>query len=160
MPLDDFAQKIVALNDFDIAKETCDIINEESEFIQDLLKKQLSEGIDGDGNPKTLIRKGGTFPFYAKSTVNKKLEYGIGYGGYVDRITHQMTGEFYHEIKVHAAGEEFVFDSSVEYFDDIISHSGSGSKIMELTQENLELFANNVLVPQLQERFNLLFNGL
>lgn len=159
MPLEDFYKKIVALQEFDLEKEIIDIINEESDFLEDLLKQQMFLGIDGDGNEKTLKRKGGFFPEYSPFTKKIKEEFGLGVGAVTDRITHSMSGEFWHSIKLHISGNEFYFDSDVSYFQDIIASSGSGKKIMELDKYNLDLFTNNVLIPEIQRRFNLKFNG-
>lgn len=159
MPLDDLYRKIVAIQEFDIAKETMDIINENSDFLSDLLKRQLASGVDGSGEPKTLIRKGKQNLEYSNWTIKIKEEYGIGIGHVTDRITHQMSGEFYHSIRVQTTKDTFEFVSDVSYFEDILLHSGSGSKIMELEQQYLDLFSQNILIPELQLRFETQFNA-
>lgn len=160
MPLEDFEKKIIALYEFDIAKEACDIINKNSKFLETLLKRQLQSGLDADGKPKTLIREGEAFPFYADYTYEQKREFGSGLGKATDRITHYMTGAFYSTLKVHASGQEFAFDSSVSHFKDILSSSGSGSRIIELSDENLRIFSEKILIPQIQQRFKEAFNGI
>ena len=160
MALEDFYNKINALVEFDIEKEVADIINEHSEFLSDMLKRQLALGRDGAGNEKTLIRKGRKYDYYAKSTIENKRQFGLGLGAVTDRITHSFSGEFYQSLHVKAEGQFFEFFSEVSYFKDILATSGSGSKIMELDQESLDLFSQNILIPELQIRFNQKFNGL
>ena len=154
MPFDDFYNKIVVLSEFNIAKETVDIINANGKFLSDLLKSQLSKG--KDGNNEDVKAKYGTF--YADFTISNKEKNGKGLGAVTDYVTNFMTGEFYTDIKVHTEDEEFVFDSSTPYFNSIIARSGD--VIMELNKENLKIFSEEILIPQLQLRFSTLFNGI
>jgi len=156
MPLTDFHNKIVALQKFSAAQTVADIINENGGYISDLLRRQLRSGIDGSGEPITLRRKGGVYPFYADSTVRLK-EFKGQETGY---ITFHDSGTFYSSIYVFASGDSFLLDSDVPYFPDILLSSGSGDKIMELTQENLQLLSNEIIKPQFEIAFNLAFNGL
>lgn len=154
MPLDDFFNKIVALDNFDIQKETISIINENSEFLLNLLRGQLSRGRDGRGKPVTLFGKSE----YKKVTVLFKKEFGIGLGKETDVITNYMHGYFYQEMNVKTIGDNFEVTSDVEYFRNIILRSGQD--IMELDLVSLKTFSDEILIPKLQQRFNTAFNGV
>lgn len=147
MPLNNLYNRIVALQEFDVQKETIDIINENGEYMVNLLKEQLAAGKDMDGNNVTVFGR----PEYSARTVFEKKEYGIGLGEVTDRITNYMTGEFYNSIYVAAIGSSFIFDSAISYFPEIIEQSGD--RIMGLNARNLRKFSEEILKPQLLLRF-------
>lgn len=151
--LDDFYKKINVIREFDIRKETIDIINENGDLLTQLLKRQLMSGRDGDKENVTIFGR----EVYARETIREKFERGKGIGAITQWITNYMSGKFYSSIYVAAIGEEFVFDSDVEYFDEIILRSGE--RIMELDDEHLSYFSEEILIPQIQKRFELLFNS-
>lgn len=159
MAFDDFINKITNLESFNIEAETDEIIRENAEVLVEMLRDQMSRGIDGEGNPKTLIRSTGVFNGYAQYTIAQKRFFGVGLGSEIDRITHYNTGEFYLSFNVRVTGETFEIVSDVPYFEDIIAHSGSGRKIMELSKEYLDIFSKEVLEPQLKLRFSQKFNN-
>lgn len=154
MPLDDFFNKIVFMQEFDIEKEAILIINKNHEVIEDLLRNQLQQGKDGDGNDVTIFGRGE----YRDATIRHKLDEGEGLGAETEFITNYMTGAFYTSLKAVASGSSFETKSDVEYFEDIISQSGT--KIMELDAESLQIFANEIMIPQIQEVFSIGFNGV
>ena len=155
MPLTEIRKRLDSLSKFDLAQEICDIINANSKFLTDLLRQQLSTGLDADKEPVFLIRRGGEFPFYSDRTVFEKTYHGVALGKETDRITFYMTGTFYSSIYVYASGHEFIFDSAVPHYFDIISRNASGLRIMELSKDNIEIFKREILIPQLQAVWRL-----
>lgn len=151
MPLQDFYNKIVALEELDIVEEIDNIINSNSEFIADLLAQQLAMGVDADGERVTIYGR----DTYKPSTIYQKKTFGLGLGKVTDRITNYSSGMFYRELDVKAVGEEFDIFSHVDYFQKIIARSGV--KIMELNSEHLQIFRDQILIPQLKLRLEQIF---
>ncbi len=69
-----------------------------------------------------------------------------------------MSGAFYASLKTYTKGETFETESNVPYFGDILKRSGS--IIMELNKEHLTEFAEEILFPELERRFNRKINGI
>lgn len=153
MPLDDFYNKIKTLAEFDLAKEATDIINQNSYYIEGLLRLQLQEGKDGKGKNVTVFGK----DYYSDATIQDKRYNGIGLGKFTEWITNYNSGSFYMSLKTHAENGVFETTSNVNYFEDIIKRSGS--VIMELNEDSLKNFSEEILFPQLQSRFKARFNG-
>lgn len=158
-----FANTIRQLNNmvrFNEIAESMDIINKNQALIVWMVQQQNLEGIDGTGEPKTLLRyKKGKLVIsgeYSQLTIEEKNVMS-GNAAITDRITHYMSGEFYDSMYLIQEGTSFNVISDVNYYNDIIAHSGSGSKIMELTEENLQLFYDDVLIPELKKRFDAQF---
>lgn len=151
--LDDFFKKIAVLEEFDIAAETIKIINSNSIFISDLLKEQLRLGRDGQGKNVTVFGR----DFYSDRTTFNKEFHGQGFGKFTEWITNYMTGAFYTGIKVKAEGVVFSLSSSVDYYEQIITRSGA--VIMELDEQSLRVFSEEILFPQIQQAFSLKFNS-
>lgn len=151
MPFADIIQRINQVKQFDIVKETANIINENGDYISGLLKQQFREGKDADNQVFTLIRYNGVFPYYSDRTVFKKERKGQP----TDRITYYDSGRFYLSLYVYASGNTFIFDSDVSYFYDILIHSGSGEKIIELSEKSLQIFRDQILIPELKRRINV-----
>jgi len=153
-------RKLNNIEEFNVVEESMEIIRRESALLIWMLQQQLLEGIDGKGEPKTLIRtkKGKPLisPEYSENTIREKSSMS-GNAAITDRITHYMSGSFFEEMMVVTEGKSFGIISNVEYFNDIIAHSGSGLNIMELTEENQKLFYNDVLIPELKIRFDARF---
>lgn len=153
MGFSDIISRIQRVEQFDPIKETSNIINENSEFLVGLLKNQLRSGKDADEQPFLLRREGknaGLFPYYSDATVFEKRRKGQQ----VEVIDYHDTGIFYLSLYAFASGSSFIFDSDVPYLNDILAHAGSGDKIIELSQANIEIFKEEILIPQLQQRFN------
>lgn len=153
MPLDNFHALIVSIEEFDIRKETIDIINNSQEYLTELLKDQLALG--KDGNKEEVEVFGHTYYSQRAKKEKKNVE---GLGGNIEWITNYMTGAFYANMRVDAAGTKFTFSSSVGYFDQILVQSGE--VIMELNIDHLEQFSNEILKPRLQEAFELSQSGI
>lgn len=154
MPLDDFYHKIVAIQEFDIVAETMAIINKESDVIKSLLTGQLARGKDGNKDNVTIFGR----DYYTDATVLDKERHGVGFGKFTGWITNYFSGTFYNSLSVETSGEVFEVKGEVDYFPEIIRRSGS--VIMELDSDSLEIFSQEFLIPQLQERFSLVFNGV
>jgi len=153
MPLDDFYNKIVALEEFNIEVESIDIINKYGYYLVGLLRKQLQEGKDADG--KSLLAKYGSD--YSDYTVFNKERRGVSLGKETGYVTYFMTGAFYTSLEVIAAGDTFSITSPVPYLSSLEAFSGS-KRFLELNQEHLTEFSEEILVPQLQLRLNAALN--
>lgn len=154
MPLDDFYNKITALQEFDIVQTCTEIIHENYEYLTKLLKRQLAQGKDGNNQDVLLKKRGG----YSSYTIDVKKEYGTGLGKVTDRVTSYMSGSFYSSIGMKIGGGEFEFFGNVSYFNEIISQVSNGDKIMELNEEHLAKFSKEILIPEIQRRFSEAFN--
>lgn len=159
MSLKNFKKKIDYLATFNLEKEIIEIVGQNHNILEDLLRLQLEEGFDADGRVFTLKRKGKLSTQYARFTEEHKHQFGVGLGRITDRITFYDTGAFFSEIKFKTYGLQFEAFSSVPYYNDIISKSGSGIRIMELKQEYLEFFRDEVIFPQVKSRFENHMNG-
>ena len=150
MAFTEIKNRIKAQLTFDVNKEIADIINENGTFITGLLKKQLARGKDSKGNNVTVFGR----DYYSDRTVFEKERKGQE----TRWITNYDSGTFYASLYVYASGTSFIFDSAVPHFSEILIQSGE--VIMELDQENITILRNQVIVPQLQIRYNARLNGL
>lgn len=155
MSIRNIINKLKSIQQFDVEKETIDIINENKEFILYLLRNQMATGIDGDGN---LVRaKYGTF--YSDRTVREKEgAYAFGLGRETNVVTNYMTGQFYDSIQLASSGTDFVFSAGVPYYEEILLRSGK--QIMKLNAESSKELLNAVIFPQLEIRREKYSNGL
>jgi hypothetical protein len=151
--LDDFYRKTVMLSEFNLEETVTEIINNNKEYLTDLLKDQLAKGMDADNERVRVF----DHDYYSRETVLKKKDMD-GLSGAIDRITNYMTGSFYAELDVNASDQQFTFSSNVPYFDEIIYQSGI--RIVELSPDSIKRFRDEILVPQIQEYFELKINGL
>lgn len=147
MPLSHAISNINSLRSFDVAKEIEIIINRNSEQIVTLLKNQLQQGKDSNNDNVTIFGR----DYYADATVFEKERHGVGLGSFTQWITNYMSGAFYNSLSVVVKGSVFDVVSDVDYFPEITSRSGD--KIMELNQENLQRFYEEILIPQLMVSF-------
>lgn len=154
MPFINAFNKLTAVKRFDIIQETIRIINANGFFIAELLRSQLKEGRDADDKP--VFAEYG--PFYADRTVFEKERHGVGLGKHTEWVTNYMTGAFYASLKVVTSGTTFDITSDVDYFPEILRRSGK--RVMELSEKSLRRFEEEILIPQLQERFKEKENGL
>lgn len=135
---------------FDIEKETADILNQNDEILAQMLRDQLASGMDGNNQPVTIFGK----PFYHDWTITHKKRHGKDrLAKETNWITNYMTGRFYRSIQFYAQGKTFEADSDVPYFDQIILRSGK--QIMQLNAENLRIFKETILEPELQRRWRM-----
>lgn len=141
-------QKINAIIQFNIVEETIAIINEYGWYIAGLLILQLQEGKDADDKNVTVFGR----DFYTDATVFEKEHRKdlSPLGKFTDWITNYMSGNFYNSLKVDTKGTTFEIYSDVDYFPEILKRSGT--RIMELNQEHLVQFSEEILIPQLQEK--------
>lgn len=154
MALDDLYKKILILDEFDIVKETLEIISNNTDYITHLLQMQLASGKDGKGKDVTIFGK----EEYSPETVFLKKQYGSGeLGKVVDRITNYFSGSFYLNMFIRPGMDGFEIESNVSYFEEIISRSGVD--IMELNEENLKIISEEIIAPQLQTIFTERFNS-
>lgn len=153
MPLNDFYNKIVALQEFDLEKEISEIIIQNSFYISGLLRTQLQEGRDGKGKLVTIFGK----PYYSDLTIQDKYYHGVGLGKQTEFITNFMSGVFYASLKVRVSGNTFESYSEVDYFGEIIRRSGG--VIMELDEIRLRELSEEIIIPELTKRFNKAIHG-
>lgn len=151
MPLSNLRRRIQKLEKFDIEREVERIIKENGDWLLSRLRQQLSKGIDADKRP-ALAKFG---PFYADRTLLNKTRNGVGLGRQTEWVTNYMTGAFYLSLDIVVTKNDFVFTSTVPYFQDIIQRSRT-HRIVELNNQDLAYFSKYILYPQLR----LVFNGL
>lgn len=144
MALTDFKERIGKLQSFDFGAELEIIVSENVERLPDLIRKQLEEGLSGDGKPSTIF--GSTT--YSPLTVEIKQSEGIGLGGVTDRITNYMTGAFYESIRMVMDGQLLDADSDVSYFGDIRLYSSEA--LLEVSPENRLEFAETITMPAIK----------
>lgn len=149
MPLNNLRNRIEKLQKFDLESSVTLIINKNSEYLADLLSIQLAQGKDADKQNVTVFGR----DYYSDRTVFEKERHGSGLGKVTDRITNYMSGAFYIGLKVTANNKNFVFTSNVPYFEDILKRSGT-HRIIELNEEHLSQFKQEILLPQLKQIYN------
>lgn len=143
--LDDFENRITALRGFDFGAELQVIVENNSEKITDLVRKQLEAGIDGNNEPNKIFDR----TEYRPLTIEIKQTKGVGLGAVTDRITNFMTGDFYRSLKTDVEGNVFEEDSDVSYFGDIRLYSSDA--LLEVNEENRKEFAETVTLPSISE---------
>lgn len=143
--LDDFKNRIAALQAFDFGQELNNIVEKNADKIPDILAQQLALGKDGAGEPVTLNGS----QEYAPFTIEIKERFGKGLGAVTDRVTNYMTGAFYQDMKTTVENDAFETTSDVPYFDDIIERSGS--IVMELDESSRIEFGQQVTLPAIKE---------
>lgn len=132
--------------------EVTRIIIDNGDWLISKLKQQLSKGIDADFAP-ALAKYG---PFYADATVLSKERHGVGIGKETGFVTNYMTGEFYMSLDLEVYDNDFIFTSTVPYFQDILDRSKT-HRIVELNNQDLAYFSKYILLPQLRQSFS---NGI
>jgi hypothetical protein len=158
MGLENAIKKLRALKTFDVKSAVAEIIIEHSEFISDLLAMQLARGLDGDNEPVFILRNGKQEYTYSYFTKELKEKYGTGLGKETRWITNYSSGAFYKELFVTVNGAIFDIKSRVPYFQKILSRSGS--RIMELNQEHLEILRDQIIVPEIRKRYEIYLNAI
>lgn len=143
--LDDFKNRIAALQSFDFGQELNNIVEKNADKIPNALTEQLAQGRDGNDEPVLLNGN----PEYAPFTIEIKEQVGKGLGAVTDRVTNYMTGAFYQDMKTTVENDAFETTSDVPYFDDIIERSGS--VVMELDESSRTEFGQNVTLPAIKE---------
>lgn len=143
--LDDFKNRIAALQAFDFGKELNNIVEQNADKIPDILAQQLAQGKDGNNEPVLLNGNSEYAPF----TIEIKERFGKGLGAVTDRVTNYMTGAFYQDMKTTVENDAFETASDVPYFDDIIERSGS--IVMELDESSRIEFGQNITLPAIKE---------
>jgi hypothetical protein len=148
MALDFIIETLENVVNTDIDQIIQDIIVEYQTVLIDLLRFQMSKGIDADGEPL----KGKHGSYYTDKTIAFKLAFGSGLGREIDRVTNYMFGDFYSEMYVVLEGDNFQIYSDVSYFEDIVTRSGY--RAMELSEESLNEFRESYIIPELEKRLN------
>lgn len=148
MPLANTYRKILAIESFDVIKETQQILEQNSETIINLVRGQMA--VKGKtGKDKPIFGKYG--PFYSDATVRDKSRNGIGLGKVVDHVTMFNTGNFYSTMYLRIIGTKFEILSTVDYFDKI--NAWNDNSLVELDTETLLYIRNEILIPELKLRF-------
>lgn len=149
MPFSNLRKRIQKLEAFDLELEVTKVVKENSDWLISRLRQQLAKGVDADGAP-ALAKYG---DFYADRTVLEKTRYGTGLGREVDRVTNYMTGNFYMSLEVEVEENDFIFTSTVPYFEDILTRSKT-HRIVELNNQDLAYFSKYILYPRLRQIYN------
>lgn len=148
----DFSNRIKKIVQLDIRAVTIEVIHQNSDYLSELLKRQLSAGLDGNNNEVKVFGNS----YYAPLTIRRKREPSVsGLGRNIEWITNYMTGAFYAGVKPLTNGNLLTFNSNVPYFLDIVNQSGG--IIMKLNDYHLELFKKEKLYPELKRRMT---NGI
>lgn len=145
MSFNNLLKRIANTEDFDVQRNTLEILQENSELIADMVAQQLALGKDGN-DEDVLINGSG----YKPSTIYQKKNFGSGLGAVTDRVTNYSSGAFYQSLILETKGSLFFVESPLPYFGDIIGRSGQ--IIMELNSEHKEILSN-IVRTKLKERW-------
>jgi len=129
------------------------ILNENRDFLEELLKTQLAEGRDRYDKPVTITDEDGERTFYKYRTILRKGREGTGLGAHIAWITNYMSGSFYSSIEARVYGTKFSFSSDVPYYDKIVFRSGD--KIMHLSDSSMKILMEEIIRPQLMAMNNV-----
>lgn len=143
--LDDFENTINRLDAFNFGQELQTIVESNTEILTELIKEQLEQGLDGDGNPNTIFGRKG----YSPATVDIKEREGVGLGAETGFITNYMSGEFYNTLVVKTEANAFEADSPVSYFGDITLYSSED--LLKVSEEHRKEFGEKVTLPEIAE---------
>lgn len=153
MALKNLYNRIKALEQFDVQLESIRIINEYHWYLEAMIRLQLQEGKDFEGQPVTIFGR----DYYKDATIFDKQRHGVGLGKETEFITNYNSGHFYSSLKTSAKGTIFETDSNVPYFSDILQRSGD--RIIKVSKKHLIQFQKEILIPQLKIAFKRL-NGV
>jgi hypothetical protein len=145
--LDDFRNKIAALQQFNWQTEMETIIDSNTDKIVELQRDQMSIGKDRNGSLTTLNGNG-----YAPLTIKLKQKYGQGLlGSVTEVVTGYMTGKLYSELETKRSGDVINTISSVEYFETLLGRTGDDW--MGLDYDKRLEFGEEVTLPEIKESF-------
>jgi len=154
MPLTETINKIARLQSFDVVRAVTEILNENSDLIIGLIRGQLGrKGTTGLGEP-TKAKYGAFYQYVTER--HKKQEFGLS--GITDFVTLYDSGSFYASLDLKVQGTTFNVLSNVPYFDQI--NAWNDGQLLNLDKENLEFLSNEIVKPQLAERFQNYINGV
>lgn len=149
MALDNLISLIDRLQRFDSHSELRAIVENNTDVIAELQKQQMSEGLDSNGK-ETVLKDNAAFGFgYRPFTIRIKEEQGQGLGAVTDRVTGYMTGALYDSLKSNVAGEVFMQQSSVPYFNELKERTGP--QWMGLNMGKRKVFAEEVTLPEFKK---------
>ena len=134
---------IVKLQAFSARQEVIAIVDTNAASLVDLERKQLSEGIDIDGQKRA--------DSYAESTKDYKNRYGVGIGALTDRVTFYMTGNLYNSLFLAMPDDKFNIVSPEETYGFMIDRITNDK--FGLSPENRMEYAQKVVLPQFSAAF-------
>ena len=119
--------------------------------------EQLSEGVDAkDQRIRTIsseeFKTGGVYSFQSISERSKR-------GLQTDKVDLKFTGKFWKTFRVNRKGDdwEIIADWTI-HGEDIRSHFKTKYDFLGLTPTNLDYFAFNTLLPELEKEFKRMYN--
>lgn len=149
--LDDFKNRIGALQAFDFGKELETIVEQNAETIADLQRDQMLEGRGVDGE---YIR-----PFYSEDPYFKSVEAAERYAEWKERITPNpqrpkdvpnliINGAFHNSLFVKVFDGKFEIDTNVAFGEKVFE---SHQNAQGLDEEKRLLFAEAITLPAIKE---------
>lgn len=149
MPLDNFKSLIDNLAAFDFGRSMQTAVDGNADKLPDMVREQLTAGKDGDGNDNKIFGS----DTYAAKTIDIKKKEGKCLGAVTDYITNFMTGDFYESLEMKPEDGALDMDSDVPYFGDIRLYSSPA--LLEVDEDNRRTFANEYVMPAVEEDLQL-----
>lgn len=132
------------IRDFDPREEFVKILEDNIDAIVELMRDQLSEGVDITGSQRS--------DQYRPWTIAAKKQFGVGLGAVTDRVTFFMTGTLYSSLFVVFNGDTFEINSSFVTYEKMVTRIGREKFGLDL--EKRTDFANRITIPLFAEAFN------
>jgi len=140
--LEDLQNKIIALRSFNWGDEMQTVIQANTEALADLQAEQWAKGLAANGSE--------ILPPYAPYTIEEKKK-KTGLAAVTDHVTFYDTGELYKSLRGEAANMKYDITSDNFKFKKAIDRSGV--RIVGLTDESKERFAEEITVPGVRRSF-------
>ena len=122
-------------------------IEEEKDFLLDLIRSQLLKGDRADGS---------AIGYYSKNSekyIDKKYDLGLFQGGSEPKYDLYFSGDFYRSLIAHTLGDDIEIESTDSKLEDIMDNTGDLDNALTLNEDNLELFRQRIL-PIIQNKIN------
>jgi hypothetical protein len=152
MALDDLEGKIIAFEAIDFKQELTNVIEDNTELLVNIQQAQLASGFDAEGKAVQAT----IYPSYSPYTIKQKKKYGVDLGAVTDRVTNYMTGAMYNSMTKKVEGDNVTTDSNVGYFAE--RKQWSGEKAFDLNESYRREFAEEKVIPYIQNIVNVVFS--
>jgi hypothetical protein len=145
--LDGIEKLVTSLEEFDAQQEVQTIIENNADYLVELMQQQLAAGIDITGNERV--------DEYRPFTIKYKLAYGEGLGAIVDRVTFFMTGDLYAAMQARITEDEFEIIAPAEQYKYDKMLERIGDENFGLDEESLLKFGEERLLPAFNDVLKL-----